>query len=87
MKGLDILKSGHLEKVENGTTTLSLLGRGNGIELMKQSILKDNTFILFPSEVADAQEYFYILKGEIQAEIEKKVIILGSNDFLSSINL
>lgn len=87
MKGLDILKSGHLEKVENGTTTLSLLGRGNGIELMKQSILKDNTFILFPSEVADAQEYFYILKGEIQAEIEKKVIILGSNDFFSSINL
>ena len=87
MKGLDILKNDHLEKVENGTTTLRLLGRGNGIEMMKQYILKDNTFILFPSEEADAQEYYYVLKGEIQAEIESAKIKLGSDDFFSCVNL
>ncbi|MDE4085458.1 HD-GYP domain-containing protein [Planococcus maritimus] len=83
MKGLDILKGKYLEKVENDATTLSLLGRGSGLELMKQTILKDNTFILIPSEAAEAHEFYYILDGEIQAEIEGNEVHLVKDDFFS----
>ncbi|MGH2316569.1 HD domain-containing phosphohydrolase [Planococcus sp. SE5232] len=87
MKGLDILADGYLEKVNNGATTLSLLGRGNGIELMKQTILKDSIFVLFPSQDKNAQEFFYILSGEIEANINGDTIKLGPDDFISAKNL
>jgi putative nucleotidyltransferase with HDIG domain len=87
VKGFDILKNGHLEKVKNGETTLSLLGRGDGIELIKQTVLKDNLFILFPSEDSNAQEFFYIIDGKIEAEIDGATVTLKSNDFFSSHNL
>lgn len=83
MKGLDISKGSYLEQVENGATTLSLLGRGGGLELMKQTILKDKTFILIPSETTEAHEFYYILDGEIQAEIDGENINLGKDDFFS----
>lgn len=87
MKGLDILKNGYLEKVNNGATTLSLLGRGNGLELMKQTVLADSIFVLFPSQDKDAQEFFYILSGEIETSIDGKTIKLGPDAFLSAKNL
>lgn len=87
MKGLNILTDGYLEEVNNGATTLSLLGRGNGIELMKQTILKDSIFVLFPSQDKDAQEFFYILSGKIEANINGDVLQLGPNDFISAKNL
>lgn len=87
MKGLDILKNGYLEKVNNDSTTLSLLGRGEGLEMMKQTILKDRLFILFPSEEADVLEFYYILEGEIEAEIDGEKVKLGAHDFFSAKNL
>lgn len=87
MKGLDILKNGYLETVNNDSTTLSLLGRGSGIEMMKQLVLKDKIFFLYPSEDSDVQEFFYILNGEIEIELDGKVVELGPNDFFSSKNL
>lgn len=87
MRGLDILKKGHLEKVNNGATTLSLLGRGNGIELMKQTVLENCIFVLFPGETADAQEFFYILSGEVEAEVDGETLRLGAHDFFSCVNL
>ncbi|ALS77515.1 HD domain-containing phosphohydrolase [Planococcus kocurii] len=87
MKGLNILTDSYLEKVNNGATTLSLLGRGNGIELMKQTILKDSIFVLFPSQDKEAQEFFYILSGEIEANINGSIVQLGTNDFISAKNL
>ena len=87
MKGLDILKNGYLEKVDNDSTTLSLLGRGNGLEIMKQAIQKDRLFILFPSEDPDVEEFFYILEGEIEAEIDGEKVRLTANDFFSAKNL
>ncbi|WKA54339.1 HD domain-containing phosphohydrolase [Planococcus shixiaomingii] len=87
MKGLDILKNGYLETVNNDSTSLSLLGRGNGIEMMKQLVLKDKIFFLYPSEDADVQEFFYILNGEIETEVNGEIVELGPNDFFSSKNL
>lgn len=87
MKGLDISKQGYLEEVNNGATTLSLLGRGNGIELMKQTVLADSIFLLFPSQDKDAQEFFYILSGEIEANINGELVKLGPDAFLTAKNL
>lgn len=87
MKGLDILKKGHLEKVENGSTTLDLLGRGSGIELMKQTVMQGSTFMLFPGDQEDAQEFFYILTGKVEAEIDGTIIKLSTDDFFSCKNL
>lgn len=87
MKGLDILKNKYLEKVENETTILSLLGRGEGVELLKQTFQKDSLIILFPGEEESVQEFFYILKGEIEAEVDGELINLGPNDFFSAKNL
>ncbi|ANU18291.1 phosphohydrolase [Planococcus maritimus] len=83
MKGLDILKGKHLETIENGSTTLSLLATGSGLELMKQSIQKDKTFILIPSEAAEAQEFYYIVDGAIQTDIDERPIRLEADDFFS----
>lgn len=87
MKGLDILKNGYLEKVNNDSTTLSLLGRGNSLEIMKQAIQKDRLFILFPGEDADVEEFYYIIEGEIEGEIDNEKVRLSANDFFSAKNL
>ncbi|RNF39679.1 HD-GYP domain-containing protein [Planococcus salinus] len=87
MKGLDILKNGCLEKVNNGLTSLSLLGRGDGIEIMKQTIPKGNLFALFPSEDASVQEYYYILQGEIELELNGEKVGLAQDDVFSAKNL
>ena len=87
MKGLDILRDKYLEKVNNDSTSLSLLGRGSGIEMMKQTISKGKLLILIPSEEADVQEFFYILEGKIAAEIDGIKTEVGAHDFISAKNL
>ncbi|MDN7242064.1 HD domain-containing protein [Planococcus sp. N028] len=87
MKGLDILKNRSLETVENESTFISLLGRGNGIELMRQTVLKGNLIILFPGEDATVQEFFYILNGHLEVELKEETLELGPNDFFSAKNL
>lgn len=87
MKGLDILRDEYLEKVNNDSTSLSLLGRGSGIEMMKQTISKGKLLILIPSEEADVQEYYYILEGEIEAEVDGIKVEVGAHDFISARNL
>lgn len=84
MKGLDILKNGSLETVKNGSTTLSLLCRGGGMEVMKQTVSKENLIILFPGEDADVQEFFYILNGEMEVELDGATSLLGPDAFFSA---
>ncbi|WP_203340079.1 HD-GYP domain-containing protein [Planococcus beijingensis] len=87
MKGLDILKKGYLEKVNNGTTSISLLGRGPGIELMKQTFLESTLIVLFPSKDPTVQEFFYIIMGEIEAELNEGKITIEAEEFFSTKNL
>lgn len=87
VKGLEILNNGYLETVKNGATSLSLLGRGGGIEMMKQTVIKDKLVVLFPGDDANVQEFFYILTGEMEVEVDKEIVKLGANDFFSSRNL
>lgn len=87
MEGLEILNNGYLETVKNGATSLSLLGRGGGIEMMKQTVVKDKLVVLFPGDDASVQEFFYILAGEMEVEVDKELVKLGPDDFFSSRNL
>lgn len=87
MEGLEILNNGYLETVKNGATSLSLLGRGGGIEMMKQTVVKDKLVVLFPGDDANVQEFFYILTGEMEVEVDKELVKLGPDDFFSSRNL
>lgn len=87
MRGLDILKKGYLEKVNNGTTSISLLGRGPGIELMKQTFLESTLIVLFPSKDPTVQEFFYIIMGEIEAELNEGKITIEAEEFFSTKNL
>lgn len=84
MKGLEIVENGFLEKVKNGTTTISLLGRGEGIELMKQAFLKDALIILFPSDDDTVQEFYYILNGQMEVEIDNEKVLLKEADCFSA---
>lgn len=87
MKGLDILRGEYLETVNNDSTTLSLLGRGSNIEMMKQTIAEGKLFLLIPSDDEGVQEFFYILAGNIEAEIDGEKVELGPHDFVSAKNL
>lgn len=87
MKGLDILKNGYLETVTNDSNSLSLLGRGGGMEIMKQTVQKDKLMMLFPSDEADVQEFFYILNGEMELKVNGEVTMLGPDDLISVKNL
>ncbi|EGA88808.1 metal dependent phosphohydrolase [Planococcus donghaensis MPA1U2] len=84
MKGLEILENGFLEQVNNGSTTLSLLGRGEGIELMKQAFLKDTLIILFPGENDTVQEFYYVLEGQMEVEIDNEKRVLKAHDCFSA---
>lgn len=87
MKGFNILGKEYLETVNNNASTLSLLGRGGGIEVMKQTVSKDKFMILFPGEEPDVHEFFFILNGEVEVDINGKHELLGPQDFFSASNL
>ncbi|WKA58172.1 HD-GYP domain-containing protein [Planococcus shenhongbingii] len=87
MKGLNILKNKYLETVKNGSTSLSLLGRGDGVELMKQTVLKDKLIILFPAEDSNVQEFFYILSGTFEVEVDEEKVEIGPDDFFAATGL
>lgn len=87
MKGFNILGKEHLETVNNDASTLSLLGRGGGIEVMKQTVQKDKYMILFPAEEPDVHEFFIILNGEMEVDILGTLKLLETQDFFSAINL
>ncbi|WP_422124235.1 HD-GYP domain-containing protein [Planococcus sp. X10-3] len=87
MKGFNVLGKKYLETVNNESTTLSLLGRGGGIEIMKQTVLEGKLMILFPGEEPDVHEFFIILNGELEVEFNGKLELLGPHDFFSASNL
>ncbi|MGD6830965.1 HD domain-containing phosphohydrolase [Sutcliffiella halmapala] len=80
-------KGTSLEKVNLDNFDISLLSRGNGAEVMIQSISKDNIFYIYPGESPEVMEFFYILQGEVVCELNGEKIILGPHDYYSASNL
>lgn len=80
-------KGTQIEKVSFETFDISLLARGDGAEIMVQSIAKDNIFYVYPSDNPNVMEFFYILKGEMICELEGEKIKLGPKDYYSAIDI
>ncbi|WP_085505453.1 HD-GYP domain-containing protein [Thalassobacillus devorans] len=84
MEGIKIAKGGsYLDKYKVSSHELSLLERGDGVEIMLQTIHESNIFYIYPSENKEVMEFFYLLSGELKGEIEGEEIILKENDYFS----
>ena len=84
MKGFSFLKDSSLESVENGAASISLLGQGDGVEVMKQTTSSGKQIVLFPGDNPEAAEFYYILSGEIEGSVDGKKIEFEQGDFFSA---
>lgn len=88
MEGLKIGRKGSfLESVKLDVTNIGLLSRGDGTEIMLQSLEKGKLFYMYPSENPEVMEFCYILSGEISGEIDDKQIRLGPQDYFTASGL
>ena len=69
------------EKSVQNSAELSLLGKGDGAEVMIQEINKDETVFIEPSDSSDVMEFFYILDGKLEIEKDKSKVILNKDDY------
>ncbi|MBM7619731.1 HD-GYP domain-containing protein (c-di-GMP phosphodiesterase class II) [Bacillus tianshenii] len=80
-------KGTNLEKVTFDNFDISLLSRGDGAEVMVQTITKGNIFYIYPGENPNVMEFFYILEGEVVCETKEENVKLGPHDYYTAINL
>lgn len=69
------------EKFIQNTAKLSLLGKGDGSEVMIQEINMDETVFIEPGEYSDVMEFFYILDGKLEIDKNKSKILLNKDDY------
>ena len=85
MKGFEIGKKGtFLERVKYDDSEISLLSRGEGVEILTQSIEKDKLFYIYPSDNPSVFEFYQILAGEVVCEIDNEKLVLGIGDYFTS---
>lgn len=88
MEGLTIGKKGTtIETVEYNVSKVGLLARGDGAEVLIQHLDKDKLFYLYPSDNPDVMEFYYILQGEVECELDGDMICLSPGDYFSAQNL
>ncbi|WP_338779815.1 HD-GYP domain-containing protein [Metabacillus sp. FJAT-52054] len=64
MKGLHLgFQGDFLEKVTDISSEYSLLAKGDGAEVILQTILEGKTFYVHPGDTPELMEFFYILSG------------------------
>lgn len=69
------------EEFIQNTAKLSLLGKGDGSEVMIQEINIDETVFIEPGEYSDVMEFFYILDGKLEIDKNKNNVILEKDDY------
>ncbi|WP_335869499.1 HD-GYP domain-containing protein [Bacillus sp. 2205SS5-2] len=85
MEGFKIGKKGSvLEKVQYNQNEMSLLADGDGTEVLFQTIKKDRLFYIYPSENLEVMEFYLILSGEVECELNKEKVRLGPQDYFSA---
>jgi putative nucleotidyltransferase with HDIG domain len=77
-------KGTFLENVLYDKNEIGLLTRGDGVEVLIQTIEKDRLFYVYPAENPDILEFYYILSGEIICELNEEKIIMGPHDYFSA---
>jgi len=71
----------YLEKVTQKSGELSLIGRGDGTEIMIQKIKAQEIFFIEPSDGNETLEFFYILEGSIDCERDRENVILNKGEY------
>jgi putative nucleotidyltransferase with HDIG domain len=85
VEGFRIGKKGSsLENVLYDSQKISLLARGDGVEVLLETIEKDRLFYIYPAEDPHALEFYFILSGEIECEYNDEKIILGPQDYFTA---
>lgn len=88
MKGFKIGKKGSiLDNVQLDVTNISLLARGDGTEVMLQSLEKGKLFYLYPADNPQVMEFCYILSGEVICEMNGEKIELAAHDHFTATGL
>lgn len=81
-KGLHLgLKSHYLDRVVQKSADLSLLGKGDGAEVMLQRIDSNQTVFIEPSDISDTMEFFYLLEGELEIDNSGNKSYLVTGDY------
>jgi putative nucleotidyltransferase with HDIG domain len=85
MEGFKIgKKDSFIEKVIYDTNEIGLLARGEGVEVLLQTIEKDRLFYIYPSENPNVLEFYFIISGEIICELNDEKIVMGQQDYFSA---
>ncbi|RFU61815.1 HD-GYP domain-containing protein [Peribacillus glennii] len=77
----------YIEKTKHDSSEFRLLARGNGTEIIMQTINREKIFYLYPGDVPDALEFFFIIEGSCCGEARDKEHILVSGDYFYIKNL
>ncbi|WP_410512767.1 HD domain-containing protein [Paenibacillus sp. BR2-3] len=82
MTGLKLGKGGdRIETEKHGDSDFSLLARGDGSEVIFQTIKQGKMFYVHPAEEAETMEFFYILEGECIYKNDDENITLKQSDY------
>ncbi|WP_079525785.1 HD-GYP domain-containing protein [Solibacillus isronensis] len=83
MAGFTIGKQGtFLETVHfDDNLEISLFTRGDGVEIIQQTIGEGKLFYVYPSGNVNALEFYFIVSGEVECEVENKKYILSPKDY------
>jgi len=82
MRGLNLGKGGDsIEEEQHGASDFSLLARGDGSEVILQTIKQGKMFYVYPGEDAETMEFFYILEGECSYKQNEENILLKKGDY------
>lgn len=74
-------KNSYKDKYVQNSAELSLLGKGDGSEVMLQKIQANETVMIEPGEYSDVMEFFFVLDGELEIEKNGSKIPLYSRDY------
>jgi HD-GYP domain-containing protein (c-di-GMP phosphodiesterase class II) len=69
------------EKFNQKFANLSLLGKGDGAEVMIQEVDANEIVFIEPAEYSDVMEFFYILDGKLEIEKNKTKVSLSKDDY------
>jgi len=77
-------KDNYIEKHVQVSAELSLIGKGDGAEVMIQKIKSNELVFIEPGEYSELMEFFYILEGELEIEEGNSMIMLNKGDYFYS---
>ncbi|ALS78730.1 phosphohydrolase [Planococcus kocurii] len=86
MDGFKVGKKGEfLETVSfDDNSVFSLITKGDGVEILHQSIEEEMLFYVYPSENAKAIEFYFIISGEVLYEADHRQEKLGPEDYFTT---